>query len=92
MSTKNNKDQIEEGRMSTKLTQTIKNKPKTATPGQSEQTARGDDLLNLFPMPRYFQVHFEYLHANSQELKIQINQLKQSLDRVETKLDRFLSP
>jgi hypothetical protein len=50
-----------------------------------------DDLLDLFPLPRYFQVHFEYIHDNTNELQIQINQLKETLEKVEGKLDRFIA-
>lgn len=91
MSIKHKIDHIEGGLMSTKLTQANKNKSGIQPPVQSRQPAKDDDLIDLFPLPRYFQVHFEYLHDNSQELKIQLNQLKQSLARVEAKLDRFFA-
>ena len=51
---------------------------------------KDDDLLDLFPLPRYFQVHFEYIHNNTHEVQVQMNQLKDTLEKVEGKLDRFI--
>ncbi|MFZ2169354.1 MAG: hypothetical protein WAW61_06895 [Methylococcaceae bacterium] len=61
-----------------------------------------DDLIDLFPLPRYFQIHFEHIHDNSHEvqgklthlnhdLQSQLDQLKQTLAKVEDKLDRFIA-
>ena len=61
-----------------------------------------DDLIDLFPLPRYFQVHFEHIHDNSHDvqgklthlnhdLQNQLDQLKQMLATVEGKLDRFIA-
>jgi len=61
-----------------------------------------DDLIDLFPLPRYFQVHFEHIHENSHDVKgklnhlnhdiqSQLDQLKQTLATVEGKLDRFIA-
>jgi hypothetical protein len=61
-----------------------------------------DDLIDLFPLPRYFQVHFEHIHDNTHDVQgklnllnhdvqSQLNQLKQTLTTVEDKLDRFIA-
>ena len=61
-----------------------------------------DDLIDLFPLPRYFQIHFAHLHEANQALQNQIhtldsgllNQLdniKQTLTAVEEKMDRFIA-
>jgi hypothetical protein len=61
-----------------------------------------DDLIDLFPLPRYFQVHFEHIHDNTHDVqgklnylnhdvKSQLEQLKQTLATVEDKLDRFIA-
>jgi hypothetical protein len=61
-----------------------------------------DDLIDLFPLPRYFQIHFEHIHDNAHDvqgklnhlnhdIQNQLDQLKQSLAIVEGKLDRFFA-
>lgn len=49
----------------------------------------GDDLMDLFPLPRYFQVHFQHVHENSHEIRAQIVQLREYVTQVEMKLDRL---
>jgi hypothetical protein len=44
-----------------------------------------------FPSPRYFQVHFEYLHEYNQLLQTQLAELRLQLDRLNRKLDRMHS-
>ncbi|MDD5579357.1 MAG: hypothetical protein PHY16_08785 [Methylobacter sp.] len=55
-------------------------------------------------MPRYFQVHFEHIHDNTQEVQGKLNQfgpdihdlqnqlseLSRTIGKVEEKLDRFI--
>jgi hypothetical protein len=61
-----------------------------------------DDLIDLFPLPRYFQVHFEHIHDNThdvqgklnhlnQNMQSQLDQLKLTLAKVEDKLDRYMA-
>ena len=45
------------------------------------------DLLNLFPLPRYFQIHFQYAHDNAAELKAELAELKQTARQMELKID-----
>jgi hypothetical protein len=60
------------------------------------------DLIDLFPLPRYFQVHFEHIHDNTHDvqgklkhlnhdMQSQMDQLKQTLANVEDKLDRYMA-
>lgn len=49
------------------------------------------DLIDLFPLPRYFQVHFEYIHDNNHEVQNKLNRLNQTMAKVEDKLDRVIS-
>lgn len=44
----------------------------------------------LFPLPRYFQVHFEYIHDNMAEFHHQADQLQQRINELNAKLDRVL--
>ncbi len=66
-------------------------KIKTPVDPEKRNINKDDDLLDLFPLPRYFQVHFEYIHNNTHEVQIQMNQLKDTLEKVEGKLDRFIA-
>ena len=61
-----------------------------------------DDLIDLFPLPRYFQVHFEHIHDSTHDvqgklnhlnhdIQSQLDQLKQTLATMEGKLDRFIA-
>ena len=50
-----------------------------------------DDLIDLFPLPRYFQVHFEHIHENTADVQGKIDRLTQTLAAVEGKLDRFIA-
>ena len=70
-------------------------------PENNSSTKKEDDLIDLFPLPRYFQVHFEHIHDNTHDvqgklnhlnhdIQSQLDQIKQSLANVEIKLDRFI--
>ena len=50
-----------------------------------------EELLELFPLPRYFQIHFTHIHENCERANSQLDELKQRIDRVEQKLDRLLA-
>ena len=67
----------------------------------NNSTEKEDDLINLFPLPRYFQVHFEHIHDNTHDvqgklnhlnhdIQSQLDQIKQTLAKVEDKLDKFI--
>lgn len=48
------------------------------------------ELINLFPLPRYFQIHFQHLHDNIETLKADTQSLKRSVLEMNTKLDLLL--
>lgn len=50
-----------------------------------------DDLLELFPLPRYFQVHFQHVHENADNVQRKINHLQRHMLRLEAKLDILLA-
>lgn len=50
-----------------------------------------DDLIDLFPLPRYFQIHFQNVHENNHELQNELAQLKQYVAKVDDKLDRLMA-
>lgn len=55
-----------------------------------KQLRKKDVLIDALPLPRYFQMHFEYIHDNTQELREQVNQLSQTLAHLENKMDQLL--
>lgn len=48
------------------------------------------DLLELFPLPKYFQAHFQYIHDNNQALQKELIQMAQQLVVMEAKLNQLL--
>jgi hypothetical protein len=88
----------------TKLKQLPEDNAKLALSVNAEKRSikNEDDLIDLFPLPRYFQVHFEHIHDNTHDvqgklnhlnhdLQSQLDQLKQTLATMEGKLDRFIA-
>lgn len=45
----------------------------------------------LFPLPRYFQVHFEHIHNINTDVQKQVNQLNRQVDEVNAKLNWILN-
>ncbi|MFZ2169613.1 MAG: hypothetical protein WAW61_08260 [Methylococcaceae bacterium] len=50
-----------------------------------------DDLIELFPLPRYFQVHFQHVHENTHNLQGELVQLKDYVAKVDEKLERLMA-
>jgi len=50
-----------------------------------------DDLIDLFPQPRYFQVHFQHVHENAHDLRGELAQLKDYVTKVDEKLERVMA-
>lgn len=50
-----------------------------------------DDLIDLFPLPRYFQVHFQHVHENTHDLQGELVQLKDYVAKVDEKLERLMA-
>lgn len=87
-----------------KQSRELKDKKELKPPVNTEKRRikKDDDLIDLFPLPRYFQVHFKHIHDNTQDVQgklnhlnhdvqSQLDQLKHTLAKVEGKLDRFIA-
>lgn len=48
-----------------------------------------DALIGFFPLPRYFQIHFQHIHDNAALLRKEVDQLKQYPASMEAKLDKL---
>lgn len=48
------------------------------------------DLVKLFPLPRYFQIHFQYAHENIGELKAELATLKKTVSQMDAKIDLLI--
>jgi hypothetical protein len=49
-----------------------------------------DSLVELFPLPRYFQIHFQHIHDNAGNVQSEISDLKAYIAKVDAKLDQLL--
>jgi hypothetical protein len=58
---------------------------------KNRSVKKDDDLIDLFPLPKYFQVHFQHVHENTHDLQGELVQLKQYVARVDEKLERLMS-
>jgi hypothetical protein len=67
-------------------------KSKSAKPSKKRGTKKPeDDLIDLFPLPRYFQVHFQHVHENTHDLQGELVQLKNYVAKVDEKLERLMA-
>jgi hypothetical protein len=66
-------------------------KSKTAKTAKGRNITENDDLIDLFPLPRYFQVHFQHVHDNSHDLQGELAQLKDYVAKVDEKLERMMA-
>lgn len=55
---------------------------------QNKQPRNSVDAL--FPLPRYFQVHFEHIHNTNSDVQMQVSQLNRQVDEVNAKLNWIL--
>ena len=74
-----------------KLVQKTKREKILANLPKNRRVEIDDDLIDLFPLPRYFQVHFQHTHENTDKLKSELSQLKDYVDKVDEKLERLLA-
>ena len=75
--------QLQEHKHNTEFTPTRVSKKRSIT--------EENDPIDLFPLPRYFQVHFEHIHDNAHDIQSQLDQLKQTFASMEGKLDRIMA-
>jgi hypothetical protein len=66
-------------------------KSKSAKPSKKRKIKTEDDLIGLFPRPRYFQVHFQHVHENAHDLQDELIQLKDYVAKVDEKLERLMA-
>lgn len=50
-----------------------------------------DEIIELFPLPKYFQIHFEHGHDNLHELNIDVAEIKCSIAQLDKKLDQLIN-
>lgn len=67
-----------------KVKQQVLNTPEPYA--QQEQ----DNLLQSFPLPRYFQVHFQHIHERTDAVHQELAELKTHVHQLESKLDALL--
>jgi allophanate hydrolase subunit 1 len=58
---------------------------------QDQPSTKTDNLVDCFPSPRYFQVHFQHIHENNLQLRNELAQLKDSVAQTDKKIERFLA-
>lgn len=66
-------------------------KSKRAKTPKKRRIKAEDDLIDLFPLPRYFQVHFQHVHENTHDLQGELVQLKDYVAKVDEKLERLMA-
>lgn len=71
-----------------KLVQKPKHAKIPAKPSK-HPTVKGEDLIELFPLPQYFQVHFQHVHENTHNIQDELSQLKDYVAKVDEKLERL---
>ncbi len=49
-----------------------------------------DNLLQSFPLPRYFQVHFQHIHERTDTVHKELTELKSHINTLETQLNTVL--
>lgn len=52
--------------------------------------SKESDLIELFPLPKYFQIHFQYIHESNNMLKNELSQMTQQLMAMEAKLNQLM--
>ncbi|MFZ2726084.1 MAG: hypothetical protein WAX77_07545 [Methylococcaceae bacterium] len=50
-----------------------------------------DDLIDLFPTARYFQIHLRYIHDTNETMNTELQQLKEAVFKLDNKLDSILA-
>jgi hypothetical protein len=74
-----------------KLVQQPKRKKIPAKLPPLSNIKKDDDLIDLFPLPRYFQVHFQNVHENTRDLQGELVQLRDYVAKVDDKLERLVA-
>jgi hypothetical protein len=77
--------------MALRLEQKKESRRRAKRRDQTKVAWDSNELLESFPLPQYFQVHFSHVHKNLEETSRQIDELRRSIIRLEQKLDRLLA-
>lgn len=64
---------------------------KIKTTSKQSKQQEHEDLLESFPLPRYFQVHFQHIHERTDTVHEELTALKDYVNKLEIKLDRLLT-
>jgi hypothetical protein len=57
---------------------------------RSGAIGKDSDLMELFPLPQYFQAHFQYIHDNNRALQKELSKMTQQMIVMEAKLNQLL--
>lgn len=74
-----------------KLVQKTKNVKASAKQSKNGSAKKDVDLIDSFPLPQYFQVHFQHVHENTHDLQEELMQLKDYVAKVDDKLERLMA-
>ncbi len=72
------------------LSQQHKVKRQLVKTSQQYERENHDNLLESFPLPKYFQVHFQQIHERTDDVHQELAALKEYVHRLETKLDLLI--
>lgn len=50
-----------------------------------------DEVSALFPSPRYFQIHFQHIHENTEALRCEVSDLQRYVATLEARLSPLLT-
>lgn len=70
-----------------KLTQ----QTKSAKSRKPRKRKSEEELIDMFPLPQYFQIHFQHVHENAHDLQGELLQLKNYVAKVDEKLERLIT-
>lgn len=57
---------------------------------RSRAIGKESDLIELFPLPQYFQTHFQHIHDSNNALRKELVEMAQQLIVMEAKLNQLL--
>ncbi len=72
------------------LSQQHKVKRQLVKNSQQYEREDHDNLLESFPLPKYFQVHFQQIHERTDDVYQELAELKDYVYRLEIKLDLLI--
>lgn len=70
--------------------QTNKKNIKLSTETEGYAQLSEAELVKLFPLPRYFQIHFQHAHENIDNLKTELANLEKTVLQMNSKIDLLI--